>query len=389
MNLDFLSEFIREQYQTNDFIPLHAPSFKGNEKKYLEETIESTFVSSVGAFVDQFEKKIEDFTGTAKAVATVNGTAALHAALYMAGVRNNDLVITQALTFVATCNALIHMGAEPIFCDVSSESLGLCPKAVEEYLSENAGIDSAGCFHKQTGRRIKAVIPMHTFGHPVELDELLNVCSKWGLALVEDAAESLGSFYKGRHTGTFGDFSALSFNGNKIITTGGGGMLLCRKERDGEKAKHITTTAKVPHPYEFFHDEPGFNYRLPNLNAALGCAQMESLCDFLLMKRALAEEYKNFFAGSEYEFVTEPGYAKSNYWLNAVICPDTEHRDQLLKVSNHAGVMTRPIWQLMHRLPMFSNAFRGDLINSEFLESRVVSLPSSPPNKDSSGKSYG
>ncbi|EGR0110475.1 LegC family aminotransferase [Vibrio vulnificus] len=378
MKAQLLVEFVRDQYQTQEFIPLHAPTFAGNEKAYVMETIESTFVSSVGKFVDEFERKMEAFTGTPKAVATVNGTAALHAALYMAGVERGDLVITQALTFVATCNALYHMGAEPIFVDVSPVSLGLCPKAMDAFLEENAQVTEEGCIHKQTGRRIKAVVPMHTFGHPVELDELLAVCLKWNISLVEDAAESLGSFYKGKHTGTIGDFGAVSFNGNKIITTGGGGMVLCGSEEAGKRTKHVTTTAKVPHPYEFFHDEPGFNYRMPNLNAALGCAQMEVLEYYLAQKRQLAHQYQAFFASSDVTFVVEPEYAQSNYWLNAIICADTQQRNELLEQTNAAGVMTRPIWQLMHRLPMFEQALRGDLTHSEFIEAHLINLPSTP-----------
>lgn len=378
MNPEQISAFIRQLYQSDDFIPLHAPTFNGNEKRYVSETIDSTFVSSVGRFVDQFEQAIEAFTGCAKAVATVNGTAALHTALYMAGVKQGDLVITQALTFVATCNALYHMGAEPVFCDISKKSLGLCPKAVDQFLSEQAALDAQGCYHKTTGKRIKAVVPMHTFGHPVELDELIAVCQKWQLTLVEDAAESLGSYYKGQHTGTFSDYSALSFNGNKVITTGGGGMVLCRSQDAGQKTKHVTTTAKVPHPYEFFHDEPGFNYRMPNLNAALGCAQMEVLPQFLQQKRELASRYADFFADSPFRFVHEPDYARSNYWLNAIICPDQDSREQLLQETNAAGVMTRPVWQLMHRLPMFAQALCGDLSYSEYIEARLVNLPSSP-----------
>ncbi|MEZ8103056.1 LegC family aminotransferase [Vibrio bivalvicida] len=378
MKATSIVEFVRDTYNTDKFIPLHAPTFDGNEKAYVMETIESTFVSSVGKFVDDFERKIEAYTGTAKAVATVNGTAALHAALYMADVQRGDLVITQALTFVATCNALYHMGAEPIFVDVSPVSLGLCPKAVGMFLDENAEVTEMGCIHKQTGRRIKAVVPMHTFGHPVELDELAAVCLKWNIALVEDAAESLGSFYKGKHTGTIGDFGAVSFNGNKIITTGGGGMVLCKTQELGARTKHVTTTAKVPHPYEFFHDEPGFNYRMPNLNAALGCAQMEVIEQYLKQKRQLAEGYNDFFNGTDFKFVTEPGYAQSNYWLNAIICPDKEIRQEVLAGTNTSGVMTRPIWQLMHRLPMFGNAIRGDLTYSEFIEAHLINLPSTP-----------
>ncbi len=378
MKATSIVEFVRDTYRTDEFIPLHAPTFNGNEKAYVMETIDSTFVSSVGKFVDDFERKIEAYTGTAKAVATVNGTAALHAALYMADVQRGDLVITQALTFVATCNALYHMGAEPIFVDVSPVSLGLCPKAVDAFLSEHAEITEAGCIHRQTGKRIKAVVPMHTFGHPVELDELVAVCLKWNLVLVEDAAESLGSFYKGKHTGTMGDVSAISFNGNKIITTGGGGMVLCKTEELGARTKHVTTTAKVPHPYEFFHDEPGFNYRMPNLNAALGCAQMEVIEQYLKQKRQLAKCYENLFSGTDFQFVTEPDYAESNYWLNAIICPDKKSREEILAGTNSTGVMTRPIWQLMHRLPMFENAMRGDLTYSEFIEAHLINLPSTP-----------
>lgn len=378
MKATSIVDFVRDTYKTNEFIPLHAPTFAGNEKAYVMETIESTFVSSVGKFVDDFERKIEVYTGTAKAVATVNGTAALHAALYMADVQRGDLVITQALTFVATCNALYHMGAEPIFLDVSPASLGLCPKAVEEFLNDHAEVTETGCIHKVTGKRIKAVVPMHTFGHPVELDELIAVCLKWHITLVEDAAESLGSFYKGKHTGAIGDFGAVSFNGNKIITTGGGGMVLCKTQELGARAKHVTTTAKVSHPYEFYHDEPGFNYRMPNLNAALGCAQMEVIEQYLKQKRELAECYKDFFKGTDFKFVTEPEYAQSNYWLNAIICPDKASREEILAGTNGSGVMTRPIWQLMHRLPMFENAIRGDLTYSEFIEAHLINLPSTP-----------
>lgn len=374
-----LVDFIQDIYQTKEFIPLHAPTFSGNEKEYVSNTIDSTFVSSVGKYVDQFEQQIEDYTGTEKAIAVVNGTAALHTALYMAGVKSGDLVITQALTFVATCNALYHMGAEPVFVDVSKVSLGLCPKALEVYLENNALINTDGiCQHKETNQVFRAVVPMHTFGHPVELDELLIVCSKWNIFLIEDAAESLGSFYKGKHTGTFSNFSAISFNGNKVITTGGGGMVLCQNLDDGMHTKHVTTTAKVPHPYEFFHDEAGFNYRLPNLNAALGCAQMELLPTFLKQKRDLAQQYMSFFDSTDFEFFTEPEYARSNYWLNAIICPNSETRETFIKETNARGVMTRPIWKLMHRLPMFENAKRGELPVSKWIESCLVNIPSSP-----------
>ncbi|EOL9134589.1 LegC family aminotransferase [Enterobacter cloacae] len=378
MNIKSIVEFIRDVYKTDEFIPLHAPVFNGNEKQYVLDTLDSTFVSSVGKYVDDFERKIESFTGTARAVATVNGTAALSAALYLAGVKRGDLVITQALTFVATCNALYHLGAEPVFTDISPVSLGLCPVALEYWLNENAELTEKGCVHRKTHQVIRAVVPMHTFGHPAELDELVAVCKKWHIILVEDAAESLGSFYKGKHTGTLGEYGALSFNGNKIITTGGGGMVLCRSSEAGVRAKHVTTTAKVPHPYEFYHDEPGFNYRMPNLNAALGCGQMERLDSFITQKRGLAQRYEEFFAGSEFNFVKEPEYAQSNYWLNAVICENLDARNEMLAQMNEDKVMVRPIWKLMHRLPMFEHAMRDELKNSEQIEARLINLPSSP-----------
>ena len=380
MDIAKFNQFVRDIYNTDQFIPLHEPRFIGNEKKYVLDTIESTFVSSVGAFVTDFEEKIQTFTGSKRAVATVNGTAALHVALLMAGVQREDIVITQALTFVATCNALSYIGAEPLFVDVSLKTLGLCPKALDEYLEEHAFIDDLGvCRHKNCNKRISAVVPMHTFGHPVELDELLAVSKKWHLILVEDAAESLGSYYKNQHTGTLGLVSALSFNGNKVITTGGGGMVLCQEEALGAKTKHITTTAKIPHPYEFYHDENGFNYRMPNLNAALGCAQMENLTDFLEKKRQLARQYQEFFKDADTTFVIEPENCRSNYWLNAIICADKTHRDNVLEGTNKGQVMTRPIWTLMTKLPMYKNALQDHLSNSKWLEERVVNIPSSVP----------
>lgn len=372
-----LIQFIREQYRTNDFIPLHAPVFSGRERDYVLETIESTFVSSVGAFVERFESDMASYTGSQKAVATVNGTAALHTALMLAGVQSGDLVITQALTFVATCNAIAYCGAQPVFIDVDRHTLGLSPLALEKWLEEMARKDDDGaCRLKSTGQVVRACVPMHTFGHPVELDSLVAVCARWGIALVEDAAESLGSFYKGRHTGVFGRVGVLSFNGNKIITTGGGGMILADEDL-GRRAKHITTTAKQPHPYEYVHDEVGYNYRLPNLNAALGCAQLEQLEDFIAAKRKLASAYSAALQGSDLSFFTEPDNCRSNYWLNAVICEDSKTRDRLLKETNEGGVMTRPIWQLMNHLSMYGGCLRGDLTNSEWLAERIVNLPSS------------
>lgn len=372
-----LVSFIREQYASNDFIPLHAPLFNGREKAYVADSIESTFVSSVGAYVERFEQDIASYTGSSRAVATVNGSAALHIALKLAGVHAGDLVITQPLTFVATCNAIAYCNAEPVFVDVDQETLGLSPVALEAWLEEYAMIDAEGtCRTKLDGKRIPACVPMHTFGHPAHLDGLVAVTKRWNIMLVEDAAESLGSFYKGKHTGTFGALGTLSFNGNKIMTTGGGGMILSDEEL-GVQAKHLTTTAKKPHPYEYIHDEVGYNYRLPNLNAALGCAQLEQLEQFIEAKRALAAKYEAFFSGSDYQFVTEPAECRSNYWLNAVLCEDKAHRDLLLKTTNDKGVMTRPIWALMNHLKMYENCRKGDLTNSQWLEQRVVNLPSS------------
>lgn len=374
---DNLIRFIREQYRTAEFIPLHAPVFTGHEREYVTDTIDSTFVSSVGAYVDRFEREMEAYTGSPRAVATVNGTAALHVALRLAGVDTGDLVITQPLTFVATCNAIAYCGAEPVFIDVDRHTLGLSPAALEAWLVENARIGDDGlCHTRNDGKVIRACVPMHTFGHPADLDGLVDVCARWHLALVEDAAESLGSLYKGRHTGGFGMLGVLSFNGNKIITTGGGGMVLANEEI-GKRAKHLTTTAKQPHLYEFVHDEVGYNYRLPNINAALGCAQLEQMETFVANKRELAGRYAAFFKDSDLQFFTEPANCRSNYWLNAVICCEVEQRDALLKATNDKAVMTRPIWVLMNRLPMYANFRKGDLANAEWLEARVVNLPSS------------
>lgn len=380
---DSLIRFVRDQYCTNGFVPLHAPVFQGRERELVLDTIDSTFVSSVGAYVDRFEQDMATFTTSPRAVAVVNGTAALHIALKLAGVVHSDLVVTQSLTFVATCNAIAYCGAEPLFIDVDRQTLGLSPTALEAWLSENALIDDHGdCRTRDGHRRVRACLPMHTFGHPVDLDALIGVCNRWNLVLLEDAAESLGSYYKGRHTGTIGRIGVLSFNGNKIMTTGGGGMLLT-DETLGNRAKHLTTTAKIPHPYEFFHDEIGYNYRLPNLNAALGCAQLEQLPAFLESKRTLAARYIEFFRDSDLRPVVEPDGCHSNYWLNAVVCEDIKQRDALLKATNDAGVMTRPIWALMTRLSPYAQALRGPLDNAEWLEARVVNLPSSVlPNRE-------
>jgi aminotransferase in exopolysaccharide biosynthesis len=375
---DALIRFVREQYRSRDaFIPLHAPVFKGHEREYVVDTIESTFVSSVGAYVDRFEREMAAYVGSPRAVAAVNGTAALHMALKLAGVQPGELVITQPLTFVATCNAIAYCQAEPVFVDVDRHTLGLSPRALASWLEAHAQPGDDGlCRARSDGRIIRACVPMHTFGHPVELDDLVAVCQRWNLMLVEDAAESLGSFYKGRHTGTFGQIGTLSFNGNKIITTGGGGMILAGEEI-GARAKHLTTTAKIAHPYEYVHDQVGYNYRLPNINAALGCAQLEKLEAFIATKRELARRYAEHLQGSDLQFVAEPAECRSNYWLNAVMCGDRTHRDALLKATNDRGVMTRPIWALMNHLPMYASCRRGDLANAQWLEERIVNLPSS------------
>jgi aminotransferase in exopolysaccharide biosynthesis len=372
-----LIEFIHDHYHTKNVIPLHEPVFRGNEKAYIVETIESTFVSSAGQFVDRFERGIARYTGSPCAVATVNGTAALHIALCLAGVERDDYVITQPLTFVATCNAITYCGASPIFVDVDRHTLGLSPAALESWLQTYALIDDEGLCRERNSRRIvRTCLPMHTFGHPADLDGLMRVCREWGLGLVEDAAEALGSLYRGRHTGIFGQQGILSFNGNKIMTTGGGGMILTDHAL-AARAKHLTTTAKRPHPYEYQHDEIGYNYRMPNLNAALGCAQFEQLEEFIAEKRSLAAAYADCLEGCDLTFFLEPEGCRSNYWLNAVLCKDRVQRDALLKKTNEQGVMTRPIWRLMNHLPMYANSMTGDLSNALWLEERIVNLPSS------------
>ena len=371
-------DFIKALYNGSSPVPLHAATFAGNEKKYLEQCIDTTFVSSVGEFVNSFEKMVADFTGAKRAVVCVNGTNAIHMALMLVGVERDDEVITQPLTFIATANAISYCGAHPVFLDVDRDTMGLSPSKMGEWLQANAEIRGEECFNKMTGRRIKACVPMHTFGHPVHLDELVVLCGQWHIELVEDAAESIGSYYKGRHTGTFGKVGVLSFNGNKTITTGGGGMLLFNDEKLADYCKHLSTQAKVPHRWEFRHDHIGYNYRMPNINAALGCAQMEQLPKFLASKRATADAYKNFFANhSDIRFCSEPENTRSNYWLCAVILPDKEKQLEFLTQTNDNGVMTRPIWELMNRLPMFAQAQCGDLSNAEWLAERVVNIPSS------------
>lgn len=371
-------EFIRSLYPAAGTVPLHAATFAGNEKKYLEECIDTTYVSSVGAFVDRFERLTAGFTGAKRAVVCVNGTNALQMALVLAGVERGDEVVTQPLTFIATANAIAYCGAHPVFLDVDRDTLGLSPGKMSEWLETHAEVRGTGCYNRRTGRRIRACVPMHTFGHPVRLDELTALCERWGIAMVEDAAEGIGSYYKGRHTGTFGKVGVLSFNGNKTITTGGGGMLLFNDEELAARCKHLTTQAKLPHRWEFRHDEVGYNYRMPNINAALGCAQMETLPRFLESKRATAAAYRAFFADRDgIDFCAEPQDTRSNYWLCAVRLADRPARDRFLEETNGSGVMTRPIWELMNRLPMYKDAERGDLSEAEWLADRIVNIPSS------------
>ncbi len=369
--------FINELYGQEN-VPLSVPRFIGNEKKYLEECIDTTFVSSVGQFVDRFEKDMAAYTGAKRAVVCVNGTNALHMAMMLAGVERDDEVLTQALTFIATCNAISYIGAHPVFIDVDKSTMGLSPDAVKEWLHKNAEIKDGQCYDKQTGRRVKACVPMHTFGHPVRIEELAAVCAEWHIELVEDAAESIGSKYKGVHTGLFGKVGALSFNGNKTITTGGGGMLLFMDEELGALAKHLTTQAKVSHRWEFKHDHIGYNYRMPNINAALGCAQLEHLDEYIADKRATAAAYAEYFKNIDgIEFFTEPENAFSNYWLNVVILKDHEAQLNFLQETNDNGVMTRPIWELMNRLPMFEHCQHDSLENTIYFADRVVNIPSS------------
>lgn len=377
MNIPETIAFIRDLYGKKEaFIPLHAPTFAGNEKKYLEECIDTTFVSSVGKFVDLFEQKVAEYTAAKHAVVCVNGTNALHIALKISGVEEGDMVITQPLTFIATTNAIVYAGAVPAFVDVDKDTMGLSPTSLERFLQDNAQLRNGTCYHKQTGRRIKACLPMHTFGHACRIEEILAICEHYHIAVVEDAAEAMGSYYKGKHLGTFAPIGAISFNGNKTITTGGGGMILTNDETIAHRAKHLTTQAKLPHAWEFVHDEIGYNYRMPNINAALGVAQLEQLDGFLVNKRATAEAYKAYFEKQGIAFFAERENEKCNYWLNAIILKDKEERNAFLTEANAQGVMSRPIWQLMNRLPMFVNCERGDLSNAEWLEARVVNIPS-------------
>lgn len=372
------TDFIRDQFNGQQSIQLHEPTFRGNEKKYLIECIDSTFVSSVGKYVDEFELRMKEYTGANFAVAIGNGTSALHMALIVGGVKSGDLVITQPLSFIATCNAIAYQNASHVFVDVDKDTLGLSPAKLEEYLLANAELKSDGfAYHKITSQRFAACVPMHTFGHPCRIDEIAAICEKYNIVLIEDAAESIGAKYKGKHTGTFGKLGIFSFNGNKTITSGGGGAIITNDEALAKKAKYLSTQAKVPHRWDFAHDQIGYNYRLPNINAALACAQLEQLDGFIQNKRELASIYENFFSGTEIDFVKEPSYSFSNYWLCAVMLNDKKVRDEFLTYTNDHGVMTRPAWRLMNKLDMFKDALKGNLDNAEWIEDRIVNIPSS------------
>ena len=377
-DFQYIIDFIRQIFSTQDKIYLHEPYFGGNEKKYLNETIDSTFVSSIGKFVDSFELRLAEYTGSKRAVVCVNGTNALHMAMIVNGVKEDDEIVTQALTFIATPNAISYIGAKPVFIDVDRDTLGMSPEALKSFLERKAYIHSDGfTYNKETRNRISACIPMHTFGLPLRIDEISRICDEWNITLIEDAAESLGSFYKERHTGTFGKMAAISFNGNKIITSGGGGAIITNDVELANKAKHLTTQAKISHPWKFTHDDIGYNYRMPNLNSALAYAQLEQIDKFLQNKRDLSDKYDAFFKDKNIHFIKEIVGARSNYWLNAIIFNSQSERDDFLEFTNNNGVMTRPIWDLMIDMPMFANCQNDGLENSRWLAERVVNLPSS------------
>ena len=370
-------DFIRNQYPSKEYIPLHEPNFNGKEKEYVLDTIESTFVSSVGKYVDKFEMMMAGVSKTKKAVGVVNGTSALQVALRLSGVGLGDEVLTQALTFIATINAILYNGASPVFLDVDLDTMGLSPSAVNSFLEEFGELRNGICYNKRTNKKVAACMPMHTFGFPVHLEQLIPICNKWNIPIVEDAAESIGSEYNGMPTGSFGKLGVFSFNGNKIVTSGGGGAIVTNDIELGAKAKHLTTTAKVPHPYEYVHDEIGYNFRMPNLNAALACAQLEQLESFIQNKRALALAYSTFFETKGINFRTELPNTRANYWLMCLQLENKKDRDIFLKKTNESKVMTRPIWQLIFKSPIYSSFQRDAQVNAIFLEERIVNIPSS------------
>lgn len=372
-------DFIRKLYSAKEgFIPLHEPRFLGNEKKYLNDAIDSTFVSSVGQYVNRFEDMMTEITEAKYAVAVVNGTAALHIGLVLAGVRQNDEVFSQALTFVATANAISYEKAIPHFIDVDKDTMGMSPTALRKRLEDIAEIREGQCFNKKTGNRISACVPMHTFGLPLRIDEIVTICKEYHIPVIEDAAESLGSYYRNKHTGTYGLIGTFSFNGNKTVTCGGGGAIVTNDKKVAKLAKHLTTTAKVPHRWEYAHDLIGYNYRMPNLNAALACAQLEQLHEYVENKRKTSSFYREFFRGIDnVKYMAEIEKSKSNYWLNAIRFDNEIDKLKFLEYSNTNGVMTRPIWQLMNKLIMYKNCPKGDLSIAETLEKTIVNIPSS------------
>ncbi|MBU2494645.1 MAG: LegC family aminotransferase [Bacteroidetes bacterium] len=377
-------DFIKSLYPNKNPIILHEPVFFGNEKKYMNDCIDSTFVSYVGKYVTQFEEMTSKYTGSKYAVAVVNGTAALQIALQIAGVKPDDEVITQSLTFVATVNAISHCGAKPVFIDVDKDTMGMSPEKLAYWLSKNTNYDKINkrTINQSTNQSISAIVPMHTFGFPCRINEIVEVANKYNIPVIEDSAESLGSLYKGKHTGTFGLAGVLSYNGNKTITTGGGGMIFTDDEEFAKKAKHITTTAKVPHKWEYIHDEVGYNYRMTNVTAAIGVAQMENLNEIIENKRQTAEKYRGFFQSyqsfnhSTIEFISEQAGSSSNYWLNCIQLENRKERDYFLEETNSNGVITRPIWRLMNKLDMYKDCQTGNLDNSDWLEDRIVNIPS-------------
>lgn len=378
--VDALVGRVRSEFGAEGFIPLHAPKFGDLEREQVLETLETGFVSSVGRHVSEFENAVAAYTGAAHAVATVNGTAALHMCLMLAGVQPGEEVITQTITFVATCNAIRYCHAEPVLVDIERSTLGMCPDSLMGWLHANARRrDDGCCINHQTGRVIRACVPMHDFGHPVRIHRIAEICEEWGIMLIEDAAESLGSFYEGKHTGRVSSVAAISFNGNKIITTGGGGMVITDDPSLAARVKHLTTTAKQPHPWLYIHDDVGYNYRLPAINAALGCAQMQRLPDYVQRKRALAARYAEWFSATDYEFFTEPTGAESNYWFNSFFSADRAERDRILETTNQAGVMTRPVWTPMHTLDLYRGCQQTPMPVAEWVEARLVNIPSSVP----------
>tara|TARA_B100001173_G_scaffold311060_1_gene327243 strand:+ start:304 stop:1440 length:1137 start_codon:yes stop_codon:yes gene_type:complete len=371
------TSFVKELYETREFVPLHSPVFVGNEKAYLNEAIDSTFVSSVGPFVDLFEEKSANFLGVTKSVAVINGTSALQLALRISGVQANDEVLTQSLSFVATANAINYLGAVPVFIDVDLDTMSLSPEHLRNFLNEYAEIRQGGCYNKKTGNKIAACVPMHTFGMMCRIEEILDLCNEWTIPIVEDAAEAFGSQSNNKYAGSFGLINAFSFNGNKIITAGGGGLVCSNIASLANQAKHLSTTAKVKHSWEFFHDSLGYNFRMPNVNACIALAQLESFSSIVESKKEIFIKYQKFFDSSSIKLINPIDSNLWNHWLFSVCLDNREERDEFLKYTNENSVMTRPIWNLLFKLPMYENCFRDDQKNSLYLEERIVNIPSS------------